>query len=158
MLTLLIAKKNFEKEWRWLKKKDEIAIKKVEKRFASRDKLSNEFVGKVYDVYEAYKLQVPHIATVLEEYFDKPFLDIWFDIPFSKANILSVLLDMQFVGTLMCNNLLKRTVNLEGTSHEQLKFRVYIAILNYDKYKRSRVIRKIVGKGKNIIASKGDKK
>lgn len=149
MFTVLKCKKNFDKEWVWLKKKDERAIQKVEKRFESRDKASINFVRKVYDVYDAYKLQVPHIATVLEEYLDTPIFNMWFDTPFSKAQVYSVLMDMQFVATLMCTSLLRRTVNLDRKSQNQLKLRVYIAILNYDRYKKSKIIKKQRSKSKD---------
>lgn len=140
MFTLVKTKEEFNKAWRCLKKKDEIAIKKVERRFRGNDRQSRNFVRKVYDVYEAYKLQVPHIATVLEEYLGNPIYNIWFGIPFSKAQICSVLLDMQFVGMLMCNNLLRRTANLERKVSNQLKLRIYIAILNYDRYRKRKVL------------------
>ncbi len=148
MFTLVNMKKDFDKAWRDLKKKDEIAIKKVERRFKSSDKFSGDFVRKVYDVYDAYKLQVPHIATVLEEYLDNPIWGICFDTPFSKAKVCSVLLDMQFVATLMCTSLLRRTTNLERKSEGQRKLRIYIAILNYDRYKKSQVVKKQISKGK----------
>ncbi len=142
MLTLLKCKGNFDKEWLWLKKKDESAIQKVEKRFKSRDKDSINFVRKVYDIYDAYKLQVPHIATVLEEYLDNPIFNMWFDTSFSKSQVYSVLMDMQFVATLMCTSLLRRTANLNRKSQNQLKLRVYIAILNFDRYKKSEIVKK----------------
>lgn len=142
MLTLLKSKKSFDKEWMWLKRKDENAIQKVEKIFKSRDKLSCDFVSRVYDVYEAYILQVPRIVTVLEGYLDTPIYNIWFDTPFSKAQVYSVLQDMQFVATLMCTSLLRRTANLKGNSASQLKLRIYIAILNYDRYKKSKIAKK----------------
>ena len=148
MITLVKMKKGFDKAWQYLKKKDEIAIKKVERRFKSSDKNSGDFVRKVYDVYEAYKLQVPHIATVLEDYLDNPIWEIWLDKPFSKAEVCSVLLDMQFVATLMCTSLLRRTANLERKSEGQRKLRIYIAILNYDRYKKSQVVKKQSGKVK----------
>jgi len=149
MRTLLNAKENFDKAWRYLKKKDEIGVKKVERRFASNDNISSAFVGKVYDVYDAYKLQVPYIATVLEEYLDNPVFNMWFGTPFSKAQVYSVLMDMQFVATLMCTSLLRRTANLERKSDNQLKLRVYIAILNYDKYKKRQIKSKSTVKRKN---------
>lgn len=153
MLTLLKAKKNFDKAWRYLKKKDEIAIKKVEQRFRSKDKFSGNFTQKVYDVYDAYKLQVPYIATVLDEYLDNPIFNMWFDTPFSKAQVYSILMDMQFVATLMCTSLLKRTANLERKSQNQLKLRVYIAILDFDRYKKSKIvnIKGIKGKRKRFV-------
>ena len=149
MFTVLKCKKNFDKEWLWLKKKDESAIQKVEKRFKSSDKQSINFVRKVYDVYDAYKLQVPHIATVLEEYLDTPIFNMWFNTTFSKAQVYSVLMDMQFAATLMCTSLLKRTANLERKSQNQLKLRVYIAILNFDRYKKSQIAKKQNSKGKD---------
>ena len=153
MLTLLKCKGNFDKEWLWLKKKDESAIEKVEQRFRSKDKFSSDFTRKVYDAYDAYKLQVPYIATVLEEYLDNPIFNMWFDIPFSKAQVCSVLMDMQFVATLMCTSLLKRTANLNRKSQNQLKLRVYIAILNFDRYKKSKIVRKARRKseGKKVV-------
>lgn len=160
MFTLLKAKENFDKARKYLKKKDEIAIKKVERRFRSNDKFSRDFMNKVYDVYDEYRRKVPHIVDVLEEYLDNPLIEVFFDTPFDKERVCNTLLDMQFVATLMCTSLLKRTVNLETKSENQLKLRIYVAILNYDKYKRSHVIRKIVGKGKGqkVIAKCGGKK
>ena len=148
MFTVLSEKENFDKAWRYLKKKDEIAIKKVEKRFSGKDRFSSNFATRVYDVYDAYKLQVPYIVTVLEEYLDNPIYNMWFDIPFSKARVYSVLMDMQFVGMLMCTSLLRRTANLERKSQNQLKLRVYIAILNYDRYKKSQIAKNQCGKRK----------
>lgn len=149
MLTLLKAKQDFDKEWLELKRKDEMAIKKVESRFRSDDKTTYAFVKKVYDIYDAYKLQVPHVVTVLEEYLDNPIFNMWFDTPFSKAQVCSVLMDMQFVAMLMCTNLLRRTANLERKSENQLKLRVYVAILNYDRYKKSEVTKKQNAKSKD---------
>lgn len=149
MIGLLRVSEGYDKELLWLKKRDEIAIKKVEKRFSSTDKFSKDFVRKVYDVYDVYKLQVYHIATILEEYLDNPIFEAWIDTPFSKAQVCSVLLDMQFVATLMCSSLLKRTVNLDRKSADQLKLRVYIAILNYDRYKKSKIRNKQTRKGKD---------
>lgn len=153
MLTLLKCKRNFDKEWLWLKKKDERAIEKVEQHFRSNDKFSSNFARKVYDVYDAYKLQVPYIATVLEEYLDNPIFNMWFDTPFSKAQVCSVLMDMQFVATLMCTSLLRRTANLDRKSQNQLKLRVYIAILNFDRYKKSQIVKKSRRKseGKKVV-------
>ena len=148
MYTLLKTKRNFDKEWLWLKRKDEIAIKKVEERFRSKTRFSYNFVNRVVDVYDAYKLRVPHIATVLEEFLDNPIYSMWFDTPFSKAQVCSVLLDMQFVATLMCTSLLRRTANLERKSEGQLKLRIYIAILNYDRYKKSKIVKKYSSKDK----------
>lgn len=160
MFTLLRAKRDFDKECLWLKRKDELAIKKVERRFGSNDRFSCEFTRKVYDVYDAYKLKVPHIVTVLEEYLDNPIYNMWFDTPFSKAQVCSVLSDMQFVATLMCTSLLRRTANLDRKSANHLKLRVYIAILNYDRYKRSKIVTQLFGKGRGqkVIASGVDKK
>ena len=136
MIMTLTERQGFEKAWRHLKKKDEIAIKKVERRFVSRDGFSYNFTCKVYDLYDAYKTQIPHIATILEEYLDNPMFTRLFNTSFSKAQVYSVLMDMQFLGTLMCNGLLRRTVHLNRKSKQQLKIRIYIAILNYDSYKK----------------------
>ena len=154
MITLLNSKQSFDKAWRYLKKKDEIAIKKVEKRFGSNDKFSSSFVRKVYDIYDAYKLQVPHIATVLEEYLDNPIFNMWFGASFSKAQVCSVLVDMQFVATLMCTSLLRRAANLDRKSASQLKLRVYIAILNYDRYKKSKIAKNVRVKYKGTTLGK----
>lgn len=142
MHTVLNEKPSFDKQWRWLRKKDERAIKKAEDRFMGKDQFSYKFAEKVCGVYDAYKLQVPYIATVLEEYFDNPIFNMWFDIPFSKARVYSVLMDMQFVATLMSTSLLRRTANLERKSSDRLKLRVYIAILNYDRYKKNKFTKK----------------
>ena len=139
MLTILKAKANFDKEWRRLREKDQTAIRKVEELFKNHDTSSYKFLKKVYDIYPAYKLQVPHIATVLEEYLDTPIFNIWFDTTFSKAKVYSILADMQFLATLMRTNLLRRTANLDRHSDNQLKLRVYIAVLNYDRYKKSQI-------------------
>lgn len=148
MLTILRAKKNFDKEWLWLKKKDEIAIKKVERQFKSGDRISTNFVSNVYAVYDAYKLQIPTIAKVLEDYLDNPIFNMWFDTKFNKLHVYNVLKDMQFMAMLMCNNLLKRAVNLSKESQSQLKLRVYIAILNYDRYMKSKLVGKSERKGR----------
>ena len=123
---------------KYLKKKDEIAIKKVEARIKNNTKFSRDFFRKVDDVYEAYKLQIPQIVTVLKEYIDNPIGEAIFGTCFSEALVYSVLMDGQFVGMLMCNSLIKRTANLNRKSSGQLKQRVYIAILNYDRYKKNK--------------------
>lgn len=129
---------DFNEHRKYLKKKDEIAIKKVERRFKSNTRFAYKFQKKAYDIYEVFKLQVPYIVTVLKEYMDNPVEEAVFDKPFSEAQVYSVLFDTRFVAMLMCNNLLKRTANLDRDSSGLLKLRVYIAILNYDTYNKEK--------------------
>lgn len=123
---------------KYLKKKDEIAIKKVESRINNNSEFNRKFFRRVDDIYEAFKLQIPNIANVLKEYIDSPIGEAIFGVPFSNSLVYSVLMDQQFVAMLMCNSLLKRTANLSSESEGQLKLRVYIAILNYDRYKKNK--------------------
>ncbi len=135
MLTLLKTKKEFDKEWLWLKKKDESAIEKVERRFSGTEKFDREFVVKVFYLYDIFKTEAYHITKVLKEYLDNEVYELWFGAPFNEAQVYNALIDVRFVGMLMCDNLLRRTIKLEKASSGQLKLRVYIAILNYDRYK-----------------------
>lgn len=124
-----------------LKKKDEVAIKKVERRVVSKRPKDRKFAAKAADIYEVFKQQVPYISTVLREFIDNPVVEFIFGRPFSEALVRSVLLDKEFVAMLMCNSLLRRTLNLGRTSAGQLKLRVYISILNFDRYKKDKACR-----------------
>ena len=142
---------------KYLKKKDEIAIKKVESRINNSSRFNRKFFRKVDDIYEAFKLQIPSIANILKEYIDNPVVETIFNVPFSDSLVYSVLMEQQFVAMLMCNSLLKRTANLSRESEGQLKLRVYIAILNYDRYKKSKWPRRNNINCKRRQESKGEK-
>lgn len=123
----------------YLKKKDEIATKKAMKRLSGNSVFDKRFTRKVYDIYEAFRLEGPHICKLLKDEIDNPLGETFFNMPFSQAVVCSVLYDTQFVAVLMCSNLLRRTVKLNKKSSGALRLRVYAAILNYDEFKKKNI-------------------
>lgn len=128
---------DLEEHRKYLKRKDEIAIKKVERRFIGKTRQEKKFYEKVYGVYDGFKMVVPLIICALKEYLDNPVAEAIIGTPFSEKQAYSVLMDMKFVGMLMCNNLIRRAANLRKGSEGQVKLRVYIAILNYYNYREA---------------------
>ena len=122
----------------YLNMKDQKSMRKVEKKFNNNTDKNNEFVCKVADIHEVFKQYVPYISMVLRNFLDNFMVEHVFGITFSEALVISVLMDKEFVAMLMCSNLLKRTLNLNSGSSGRLKLRIYIAILNFDMYKKSR--------------------
>ena len=130
---------DFREHLNYLKKKDEIAIKKAMRRLEGKSEFDRKFARKVYDIYEAFRLEGPHISKLLKDEIDNPLGAALFNRPFSQALVCSVLYDTQFVAVLMCSNLLRRTANLNKKSSGALRLRVYTAILNYDSLKKQNI-------------------
>lgn len=118
-----------------LKRKDEIAIKKVDRRMHSEE-YNYEFYSRVYSIYKKFEKRIPTICYALKTYIDNPLGEFFLGTPFDETIVTDTLKDLDFVALLVCNHLMHRTLKLNINSEGQVKLRVYIAILNYSRYKK----------------------
>lgn len=121
-----------------LKNKDEINIKKSEKRLISTRMEDIIFSKEVTSLHIILTDNAMCIADILEQYLEHPTINIILKEPFSKSKIVSILQDKGFTAFLMQANLFKRTITMSLKTNSQIKLRVYFAILNYDNYKKQR--------------------
>lgn len=149
---------NLKEHMRYLKKKDEIAIKKVERRLATSTRFNLKFWQKVNDAYAEFKLHISNIIVILKECVDNPMGEFFFGIQFNEQQVLNVLQNMQFVAMLMCNSMLKRTLNLSKETDGQLKLRIYIAILNFARYMDAKFPHKNINQKAKKNIRRGEKK
>ena len=129
-------KDELKKQMIVLKQKDIAAIKKVQVKLKSNTQRNWVFSNRVRGIKASMSRAVPHIADILRDYLDNSIGEFFMGQPFSQAIVLSVLQDEEFVALLIENNLIKRVVNLDYDSKGELKIRIYLAILNFDEYKK----------------------
>ena len=131
-----------KKHFRILKQKDEAAIQSVEKHLYGRTRKDRHFARKVDDVQAAFDQHTSFIAAVLREYIANQIGDFCFNRTFSDAVVRSVLKDREFVAMLIKANLINRAAKLDRHTKGQVKLRIYIAIINFDDYKKEQAFKK----------------
>ena len=118
--------------------KDIKFIKKSTRRLKGCTDEDKKFCKKVKDVHAVVESRVFEICEVLACLIDNPVSEAMFERPFSKACVISVLKDEEFTAFMMVSNLFMRTLNLSYKSKGEFKIRLYVAILNFDEYQKSR--------------------
>lgn len=146
--------RKLEKHLFELKRKDEIAIKKADRRMHTEG-YNYEFCCRVENNYALLISKSEDICATLKAYIDNPLGEFLFGRKFREGDVINTLSDKYFTATLMCGNLFNRAVAISEHTHGQVKLRVYIAILNYVRYQKEKMatLRKLYGRKK----SKGKK-
>jgi len=121
-----------------VRNKDIKSIKKSTRRLKACTEEDEKFCKKVKDVHAVIESRAFEICEVLAYFIDNPVSEAMFEIPFSKASVISALKDEEFTAFIMVSNLFKRTLNLSYKSKGEFKIRLYVAILNFDEYQKSR--------------------
>lgn len=128
----------FKKYFLELRKKDEKHIEASEKRLCGKSKQDEEFGKRVNELHHDFKNWAVKIADVLRELLDYPVVTAIIGTPFSRAQVISVLQDKSFTAFLLQANLFNRAATLGNDASDQVKLRLYFAILNYDHYAKRR--------------------
>lgn len=116
------------------KEKDLKTIERAIKRWDSYSVEDKSFKMKVQYSTEVMYSRVSWIVTILQEYMDTSFAEFFFGIPFDKEKTQSILMSETFMAFLCECNLRKRAINLSFDDRNAIKFRLYLAILNFDEY------------------------
>ena len=100
------------------------------------------FKTQVTDITLAMEGRIFGISEVLKNYVgdnvgDK-VLEYIVGQNFSQALVISVLKDIDFIAFLITSHLVQRTADLTNKSNGRLKLRLYLAILTFDNYKKSK--------------------
>ena len=149
--------RKLEKHLFELKRKDEIAIKKADRRMHTEGGYNYEFSCRVSINQAKLMGKSESICAILKAYIDNPLGEYLFGIKFKEEEVIEALKDTGFTAALMCSNLFYRAVAINSRSPGQIKLRVYIAILNYTRYQKQQrtSLKKLYGrkksKGKNRI-------
>lgn len=117
-----------------LRKKDEGYIKTSEKRLCGNTKQDEEFSKRVSELHYDFKNLAVKIESILAQLLNYPAANVMLGIPFSRAQVISVLQDKNFTAFLLQARLFNRAVTLGNDTNAQVKIRLYFAILNYDHY------------------------
>jgi len=120
------------------KKRDQKFIKRVEKRLTGNTNSDKRFSKRVSDVHVAMDRLAFEFSEVLKDYLDNPFATLAFGSPFSQAIVIGVLKDKEFIAFLFEANLIRRTLKLDYDTKGEIKQRIYLAIMNFDEYKKQK--------------------
>ena len=121
-----------------LKRKDYKDIELSEQLLKSTLKEDERFNIKVQDILLAMEFRVMDIYEILKSFIDNSLSELMFETKFNDASVISILKDEEFVAFIITSNLYKRTLNLREDSKGDFKLRLYVAILNFDSYKKEK--------------------
>ena len=121
-----------------LKRKDYKDIKFSGELLKSTLEEDKRFNIKVQDVLLAMEFRAIDIYEILKSFIDNPVSELIFEKQFNDASVISILKDEEFVAFIIVANLYKRAMNLTAESKGDFKLRLYIAILNFDSYKKEK--------------------
>ena len=106
------------------------------KRSAERLKSDKLFHKKVSDVKAAMEDYIFGFEEILRRFVDNIYIELLAERPYSRAVVISILRDEEFIAYMieasLLNRLLRATFDTMGT----FKLRLYYAILCFDDYKK----------------------
>lgn len=119
-----------------LKRKDEKLIRNAGQRLRSKRSQDIQFSNRASAINIAINGHAFYICDVLRKFLDYSTVEKLIGRPFSEAVVISVLQDREFIAFLIEANLINRTIKLDYNTSAEFKIRLYIAILNFDEYKK----------------------
>lgn len=128
----------FDEQMQQMKKRDYRIFKSVQNKLKANSSQGEAFRRRVKDINVAMGRRIYFIAEVMQDYLDNIVVREMFERDFSKAQVVSVLQDEEFVAFLIASNLIRRVIDMNCDTRGEVKLRLYVAILNYDSFAKAK--------------------